>query len=155
MICDICRDGIEANVPKSVWGEELGTLVIWDHHLTCSSLKASVEAGCYICNRIWICLATEHQTYIIGLTKQAQALGVDKLSLENGKSAHDSNAVTQMQLWWHLDNRYENFETMTASINLQRTYPSSTLATKYQWSNIGDFLIHPYNGNFKPTYPYG
>ncbi|KAL3295136.1 heterokaryon incompatibility protein, partial [Colletotrichum asianum] len=50
-----------------------------------------------------------------------------------------------MQLWWHLDDRYEKFETMTASINLRRTYPSSTLATKYQWSNIGNFLIHPYS----------
>lgn len=159
MICDVCRDVIEAHVPKGVWSEEHRRdyyTPIWAHHLTCSSLKASVDKGCYICNRIWITLALEQQTYITGLAEQTQAAGVDELKLDNDEapSSHTDfhtdiwkalKAVAHMKLSWHPDHQVEKLEIVGAFINIQQTYPPNM--RPFDWNNSGIFLLQPYKGN--------
>lgn len=86
------------------------------------------------------------------MAEQTQAPVIDGLSHEYEPGSHPylkaENAVTKMQLEWHRDHRHENFETMTAFINLRLTYPSSMLAMEFKWNGIGSFLIQPYDGNW-------
>ncbi len=61
MLCSLCQgvltlDNTSADTMPS--GKAL------PHHRTCATLKQSVEAGCYVCNRLWANLALDEQQIV-------------------------------------------------------------------------------------------
>ncbi|KAF6826248.1 heterokaryon incompatibility protein [Colletotrichum plurivorum] len=61
MICSICQDALSVDDFHAFFITDKETK---PHHLTYTSLKSSVDAGCYVCNRLWACLAAEERQFV-------------------------------------------------------------------------------------------
>ncbi|KAF6815047.1 reverse transcriptase domain protein, partial [Colletotrichum sojae] len=77
MICSICQNALSVDDFHAFFITDKGTK---PHHLTYTSLKSSVDAGCYACNRLWACLGAEERQFVASSTG-GELDGNDKLAL--------------------------------------------------------------------------
>ncbi|KAF6817732.1 hypothetical protein CMUS01_12029 [Colletotrichum musicola] len=92
MICSICQDALLVDDFHAFFITDKETK---PHHLTYTSLKSSVDAGCYACNRLWACLAAEERQFVTSSTgRELDGNNKPALGVNQGVDGNKEKPVT-------------------------------------------------------------
>src|SRR5215469_15213956 len=141
MICGVCQSILQLLdahiIPR--WPSMLEL----PHHRTSPSFKQSVDAGCYICNRVWWTLKSDIQQLIYAMADSQALRDRNGGSVEVAAAEAFSNSVTTFTMMEALPYDHPECYKLDVSCNLNTIPP---------WNfprGRASFLLEPANGKAK------
>lgn len=94
MICSICQSALSVDDFHAFFITDKGTR---PHHPTYTSLRSSVDAGCYACNRLWACLGAEERQFVASSTGELDGNDGPALGVNQGVDGSEEKPVTTIE----------------------------------------------------------
>ncbi len=144
MICSVCQNILRV---QDVHFMAVADWKSGSHHRTCTSLKHSIENGCYICNQFWAILTPEERYLVLASGDSDSDSSSDdvEFSTEGEPANFVANSITACSLRGGRQYGHQRCYQMKLAFVPSRRLKSGYIMTPWRVT----FLLQPHDGTIR------